>query len=118
MFSMTCSELTPRARIPDTRIPQFMQPWLWLLKRSTIQPFQDCTKVWMLASVPFSVPRGETTLNTAGADAPKNSRLEMFSMLKISTAKKISQIKAICTTKTSFSLGSVQHEKNGRKKCM
>ena len=26
MFSM-CSELTPRARIPDTRIPQFMQPW-------------------------------------------------------------------------------------------
>ena len=86
MFSM-CSELTPRARIPDTRIPQFMQPWLWLLKRSTIQPFQDCTKVWMLASVPFSVPRGETTLNTAGADAPKNSRLEMFSMLKISTAK-------------------------------
>ena len=25
MFSM-CSELTPRARIPDTRIPQFMQP--------------------------------------------------------------------------------------------
>ena len=116
MFS-TCSELTPRARIPDTRIPQFMQPWLWLLKRSTIQPFQDCTKVWMLASVPFSVPRGETTLNTAGADAPKNSRLEMFSMLKISTAKKISQIKAICTTKTSFSLSSMQHKKNGRKKC-
>ena len=27
MFSM-CSELTPRARIPDTRIPQFMQPCL------------------------------------------------------------------------------------------
>ena len=26
MFSM-CSELTPRARIPDTRIPQFMQPY-------------------------------------------------------------------------------------------
>ena len=26
MFSM-CSELTPRALIPDTRIPQFMQPW-------------------------------------------------------------------------------------------
>ena len=23
-----CSELTPRARIPDTRIPQLMQPWL------------------------------------------------------------------------------------------
>ena len=22
-----CSELTPRARIPDSRIPQFMQPW-------------------------------------------------------------------------------------------
>ena len=27
MFSM-CSELTPRARIPDSRIPQFMQPCL------------------------------------------------------------------------------------------
>ena len=26
MFSM-CSELTPRAPIPDTRIPQLMQPW-------------------------------------------------------------------------------------------
>ena len=25
MFSM-CSELTPRGRIPDTRIPQLMQP--------------------------------------------------------------------------------------------
>ena len=25
MFSM-CSELSPRASIPDTRIPQFMQP--------------------------------------------------------------------------------------------
>ena len=25
-----CSELTPRARIPDTRIPQLMQPW-WRL---------------------------------------------------------------------------------------
>ena len=24
-----CSELTPRARILDTRIPQLMQPWLW-----------------------------------------------------------------------------------------
>ena len=23
-----CSELTPRARIPDTRMPQFMQPWV------------------------------------------------------------------------------------------
>ena len=28
MFSM-CSELTPRAHIRDTRIPQLMQPWLW-----------------------------------------------------------------------------------------
>ena len=24
-----CSELTPRARIPDTRIPQLMQPWCY-----------------------------------------------------------------------------------------
>ena len=27
MFSM-CSELIPRAPIPDTRIPQLMQPWV------------------------------------------------------------------------------------------
>ena len=87
-----------------------MQPMV-VEKVHNSQPFQDCTKVWMLASVPFSVPRGETTLNTAGADAPKNSRLEMFSMLKISTAKHFSQIKAICTTKTSFSLSSMQHKK-------
>ena len=25
-----CSELTPRARIPDTRIPQFMQPCIYM----------------------------------------------------------------------------------------
>ena len=87
-----------------------MQP-MFVEKVHNSQPFQDCTKVWMPASVPFSVPRGETTLNTAGADAPKNSRLEMFSMLKISTAKHFSQIKAICTTKTSFSLSSMQHKK-------
>ena len=31
MFSM-CSELTLRAHIPDTRIPQLMQPWLGQLK--------------------------------------------------------------------------------------
>ena len=29
MFSM-CSELAPRAHIPDTRIPQLMQPCLWV----------------------------------------------------------------------------------------
>ena len=27
MFSM-CSELTPRAPVPDNRIPQLMQPWV------------------------------------------------------------------------------------------
>ena len=32
MFSM-CSELTPRARIPDTRIPQLMQPWVLQFNR-------------------------------------------------------------------------------------
>ena len=31
MFSM-CSELTPRASIPETRIPQLMQPWVWYFK--------------------------------------------------------------------------------------
>ena len=29
MFSM-CSQLTPRAHIPDTRIPQLMQPWMYI----------------------------------------------------------------------------------------
>ena len=33
MFSM-CSEHTPRAPIPDTRIPQLMQPWRATHKRS------------------------------------------------------------------------------------
>ena len=31
-----CSELTPRAPIPDTRIPQLMQPWsagIWVIHR-------------------------------------------------------------------------------------
>ena len=38
MFSM-CSELTPRARIPDTRIPQLMQPCpTVVLKRATTVP--------------------------------------------------------------------------------
>ena len=34
MFSM-CSELTPRARIPDTRIPQLMQPCAQVLHGTT-----------------------------------------------------------------------------------
>ena len=32
-----CSELTPRAHIPDTRIPQLMQPW-GVIDRSTFHP--------------------------------------------------------------------------------
>ena len=32
MFSM-CSELTPCALIPDSRIPQLMQPW-WVIMYS------------------------------------------------------------------------------------
>ena len=35
MFSM-CSELTPRARIPDTRIPQLMQPCLGTMRLNYI----------------------------------------------------------------------------------
>ena len=49
MFSM-CSELTPRARIPDTRIPQLMQPWvmaevsvvLWLIGNNC------CDRCWIV----------------------------------------------------------------------
>ena len=29
-----CSELTPRAPIPDTRIPQLMQPWAWVTSKA------------------------------------------------------------------------------------
>ena len=39
-----CSELTPRARIPDTRIPQFMQPCLWVTHwqaKQMIRPVSD-----------------------------------------------------------------------------
>ena len=32
-----CSELTPRPRIPDTRIPQLMQPWCpWTLFKGSL----------------------------------------------------------------------------------
>ena len=41
MFSM-CSELTPRARIPDTRIPQLMQPWLRAQQKS-LHKLMQCT---------------------------------------------------------------------------
>ena len=33
-----CSELTPRARIPDTRIPQLMQPWALHAQKSQTLP--------------------------------------------------------------------------------
>ena len=40
MFSM-CSELTPRAPIPDTRIPQLMQPCSNLVIKPTIYSYSD-----------------------------------------------------------------------------
>ena len=40
MFSM-CSELTPRAHIPDTRIPQLMQPCLRSLLVFNVVYFAD-----------------------------------------------------------------------------
>ena len=45
MFSM-CSELTPRAPIPDTRIPQLMQPCVY---------FDLCLKVVLLKAQPDSL---------------------------------------------------------------
>ena len=42
MFSM-CSELTPRARIPDTRIPQLMQPFDGEYIVLKLDYFQPCT---------------------------------------------------------------------------
>ena len=35
MFSM-CSELTPRAHVPDNRIPQLMQPWSTISTMTTM----------------------------------------------------------------------------------
>ena len=49
MFSM-CPELTPRARIPDSRLPQFMQPWVQVLLTLKLLPLlskwckQQCKK--------------------------------------------------------------------------
>ena len=53
MFSM-CSELTPCARIPDTRIPQFMQPcqmdefanWLYLYENAIAIECCQSTICW------------------------------------------------------------------------
>ena len=47
MFSM-CFELTPRARILDTRIPQLMQPWAWVawstLSKKVIKRYKVLSK--------------------------------------------------------------------------
>ena len=53
MFSM-CSELTPRPRIPDTgipqlmqpRIPQLMQPWITVAHISVIMAAQEKGNRW------------------------------------------------------------------------
>ena len=41
----TCSELTPHARIPDTRMPQFMQPCLFVWHEKWALPYiiEMCT---------------------------------------------------------------------------
>ena len=63
MFSM-CSELTPRAPIPDSRIAQFMQPWLSFdivrLKRTSIE-FRLLTRVKSLKreSIEFGLNRSK-----------------------------------------------------------
>ena len=47
-----CSILTPRARIPDTRIPQPMQPWLLAMSvfslHSLQPPFPNCCLIGFL----------------------------------------------------------------------
>ena len=42
MFSI-CSELTPRARVPDTRIPQLLQPWSVASKLRQYQTYELLT---------------------------------------------------------------------------
>ena len=60
MFSM-CSELTPRARIPDTRIPQLMQPWQRIIltfldeARSNIKEKRWVFRIWSLFDRKFVI---------------------------------------------------------------
>ena len=57
MFSM-CSELTPRARIPDTRIPQLMQPCLQMLGAKNLErKLNDGTHLLFAAERLLFLPR-------------------------------------------------------------
>ena len=59
-----CSELTPRARIPDTRIPQLMQPCPWDAEQvQVIKIFIYCLFVWTLWSGPRLALGSLKTLN-------------------------------------------------------
>ena len=59
MFSM-CSELAPRAHIPDTRIPQLMQPWSHtFVKRLNLENTQKTTKIVRTSMMMESVTENE-----------------------------------------------------------
>ena len=51
MFSM-CSELTPRAPIPDTRIPQLMQPCCLVYQKITLF---HCSKILYTTIMPIQI---------------------------------------------------------------
>ena len=53
MFSM-CSELTLRARIPDTRIPQLMQPWLPIYLKGSLSRHKDPHHLYIFLLSPFT----------------------------------------------------------------
>ena len=59
MFSM-CSELTPRAHVPDNRIPQFMQPWWSIICSSPVSlESVDCLLPLLLPDVEVPVERAD-----------------------------------------------------------
>ena len=49
MFSM-CSELAPRAHVPDNRIPQLMQPWSQFSSFIKITRFCPKSQSWDLCN--------------------------------------------------------------------
>ena len=78
MFSM-CSELTPRARIPDTRIPQYMQPCQGLstsrTTRNTNYTFPFMINNGLFGQIlPFSAPPQPCSRTLFGSHPDSSAR--------------------------------------------
>ena len=109
MFSM-CSELTPHARIPDTRIPQLMQPCLYctlhkycttikgnlhLCKLGTAQTcclFQQCSLLHIVSAIDwghmcFDSPHTSTLNHSRHTYCNTNVSVSDFCKLKFQILK-------------------------------